>query len=57
MTRVVLSLRDDATLAEAAELMASTGVHRVPILSRAGAVVGIVSTSDVARWLTSIVAD
>jgi CBS domain-containing protein len=51
MTPVAFTLSESAPLARAAALMAFEGVHRVPIVSVRGAVVGIVSALDVVRWL------
>jgi CBS-domain-containing membrane protein len=51
MTQQTVSLPETALVREAAVLMASYGVHRVPVLSPAGTVVGIVSTLDVLRWI------
>ncbi|HET9451223.1 MAG TPA: CBS domain-containing protein [Aggregicoccus sp.] len=51
MTQQAVSLTETALVREAAALMASYGMHRVPVLSPEGAVVGIVSTLDVLRWI------
>ncbi len=45
------TLPASATLSRAAALMAFEGIHRVPVVSTDGRVVGIVSSLDVARWL------
>lgn len=50
-TPLVFSLPERAPLAQAAALMAWEGVHRIPVVGDDGAVVGIVSALDVARWL------
>jgi CBS domain-containing protein len=51
MTPVAFSLREHASLAQAAALMAFEGVHRLPIVSEANRVVGILSATDVMRWV------
>lgn len=51
MTRAALSLPESAPLAQAAALMASRGIHRVIVVSEDGALAGIVTTTDVARWV------
>jgi len=51
MMPVAFVVDEDATLARAAALMATEGIHRIPVVNRAGAVVGIVTPLDVARWL------
>ena len=51
MTQQAVSLPETALVREAASLMASYGMHRVPVLGATGEVVGIVSTLDVLRWI------
>lgn len=51
MTPLVFSLSQDASIGQAAALMAYEGVHRVIVVDRAGYVVGLVSSLDIARWL------
>ncbi|MCY1022542.1 HPP family protein [Pyxidicoccus sp. MSG2] len=53
MTQQAMSLPETALVREAAALMSSYGVHRVPVRSPAGELVGIVSTLDVLRWLAA----
>jgi CBS domain-containing protein len=50
MTPLVLALHENANVGQAAALMAFEGVHRLPVLSDDGDVVGIVSSLDVLRW-------
>jgi CBS domain-containing protein len=52
MTAQAVSLPESASVAEASELMASYGVHRVPVVDGSGRLVGIVSALDVLRWLS-----
>jgi CBS-domain-containing membrane protein len=49
MARVVRSCTPDATLIEAEEIMRSGQVRRLPVIDSDGALVGIVSLSDLAR--------
>lgn len=51
MTRSALTVPETAPLAQAAALMAVRGIHRVLVVSEDGALSGIVTTSDVARWV------
>ena len=41
----------DETVAKTAGLMAFEGLHRIPVVSRDGRVVGLVAALDVLRWL------
>jgi CBS domain-containing protein len=51
MMPLVFTLREDASIARAAALMARKSVHQLPIVSGAGEIVGIVSSLDILRWL------
>lgn len=51
MMCVAFTLCEDASLSHAAALMAYEGVHRIPVVSFDGKVVGIVTSMDVVRWL------
>lgn len=53
MTPLVFALPPDASIGQAAALMAYEGIHRVVVVDRSGYVVGLVSSLDVARWLGS----
>lgn len=54
MTREVVSVHVGDSLADAAQVMAFTGVHRVPVLDAKGVMVGLVTTSDVVRWVAGL---
>ena len=49
MSDGVVSLSDNATVYEAAELLVSTGVSAMPVLDRNGFMIGIVSEADLVR--------
>jgi CBS domain-containing protein len=51
MTPITFTLAENATVARAAALMAYERVHRVPVVSQAGRVIGVVSALDIARWV------
>jgi CBS domain-containing protein len=51
MMPVAFTIPDVASVAQAAALLAFERVHRVPVVSREGKVVGIVSTLDIARFV------
>jgi CBS domain-containing protein len=51
MTPLVFFLPEEATVAQAAALMAYEQVHRLPVLSPDGKVVGLVTSLDVLGWM------
>ena len=51
MCESALRLPESSSLAQATAIMAQEGLHRLPIVSDSGAVVGILSALDVVRWL------
>ncbi|HLU67570.1 MAG TPA: CBS domain-containing protein [Kofleriaceae bacterium] len=51
MMPLAFTLPEHASVSQAAALMAFEGVHRVPVVSEDGAVVGILSSLDILRWL------
>jgi CBS domain-containing protein len=51
MMPVAFTLSEHAPIAQAAALMAFEGVHRIPVVSAEGEVVGLVSSLDILRWL------
>lgn len=51
MMQMAFTLSEDTSISQAAALMAFEGVHRVPVVSAEGKVVGIVSSLDVLAWL------
>ncbi|MCU1276653.1 MAG: hypothetical protein JWM53_199 [bacterium] len=51
MTRVTFVLPDNASVSQAAALMALEHVHRLPIVTDDGRVAGIVSSTDILAWL------
>lgn len=50
MIKEVISVEEDATLSEVAELMVDQDIHRVFVTSK-GRIVGVISTSDILRVL------
>jgi CBS domain-containing protein len=50
MSRSILDVRPEATITHAAERMATASVHRLLVVDDDG-LVGIITTSDIARWL------
>lgn len=50
MTPVVLTVHESANIGQAASMMAYEGVHRLPVVSDEGRVVGLLSTLDILRW-------
>jgi CBS domain-containing protein len=51
MTCAAFSVSERASVAQAVMLMASKGVHRVPVVSDDGRVAGMITSLDVLRWL------
>lgn len=51
MQRTVYSIREDASIEEVASLMFERKVNPVPVISRDGQVIGIVSRSDIVRLM------
>lgn len=49
MTSPVYTINEDASLDECTDLMESKKIRRLPVVSTAGALVGIVAQADVAR--------
>jgi CBS-domain-containing membrane protein len=51
MMQMVFTLPPDASIGQAAALMAYEGVHRVVVVDAKCCVVGLVSSLDIARWI------
>ncbi len=51
MTCAAFTVSENAPVAQAVMLMASRGVHRVPVVSDDGRVAGMITSIDVLRWL------
>jgi CBS domain-containing protein len=51
MTRAALTVPETAPIAQAAALMAVRDIHRVIAVSDDGKVAGIVTSSDIVRWV------
>jgi CBS-domain-containing membrane protein len=51
MNPIVTVLHQDTSIAKAASLFASEGLHRAPIVDEQGKVVGLLSSTDILRWL------
>jgi CBS domain-containing protein len=51
MQPMPITLREDASLSQAAALMTLEAIHRIPVVSNDGHVVGIITALDVAAWM------
>jgi CBS domain-containing protein len=51
MMPVVFSIKEDTKVGQAAALMACEGIHRLPVVSARGEVVGVISAMDIVRWV------
>jgi CBS domain-containing protein len=54
MSRRVITILDGTSIARAAELMAKNHVHRLPVVSDTGKVIGLVSSLDILGWLAGL---
>ena len=54
MRREVITVGEDATIAEAAHLMLTQKARRLPVLNKAGEVIGIIARVDVVKALFGI---
>jgi len=54
MSKKVVTIRDNISIAHAAELMAKHHVHRLPVVSETGQVVGLVSSLDILGWVAGL---
>ena len=54
MSPKVITIKESTPIAEAAALMAKNHVHRLPVVSDAGKVVGLVSSLDILGWLAGL---
>ncbi len=57
MTSSVMTLNDDGRLLDAALFMRRTGKRHIPVVSKEGKVVGIISDRDVSRLAPSMLGD
>jgi len=57
MTNAVQSIDSHATLLQAAKVMCSQHVHRLPVVDDKGHVVGVISTMDIVAALTNAMAE
>jgi CBS domain-containing protein len=53
MMPLAITLDEHATVAHAAAMMSVEDVHHVPIVAEGGALIGVVSTMDIVRWLAA----
>jgi CBS domain-containing protein len=51
MMPIALTLDESATVGDAASMMTCEDLHHVLVVSRGGALVGVVSTKDIVTWL------
>lgn len=53
MMHVTFAVDENATLDDAARLIAFEGIHRVPVLNSERVVVGVLSATDLVRWMVA----
>jgi CBS domain-containing protein len=51
MMPIAFTIEEQSSLADAASVMSTEGVHRVPVVAEDGRVVGLLSSLDIVRWL------
>ena len=51
MTTSAIAVLPTATIRETSELMVRHRIHRVPVVDHTDAMVGIVTTFDITRWV------
>lgn len=51
MTRSSITVAETAPVGQAAALLALRGIHRVPVVSEDGRVAGLITSTDLVRWL------
>jgi CBS domain-containing protein len=54
MTPISFSVPEDASVARAAAMMAYEGIHRLPVVDDSERIVGILSPTDLLRWMARI---
>lgn len=47
-------VREETLLSQTAGLMAAEGIHRLPVTSPRGRLVGVVTSSEIMRWLAEL---
>ncbi|HMO13040.1 MAG TPA: CBS domain-containing protein [Pirellulaceae bacterium] len=52
MSPKAITIELEQTVVEAASLMSKNHIHHLPVVDNAGAIRGIVSTLDIARWVS-----
>jgi CBS domain-containing protein len=54
MSTPVITVNSTATIAQAAEIMSEYGVRKVPVIDKSGALAGVVTSLELARWLAKM---
>jgi CBS domain-containing protein len=54
MSREIVTISQDIRLRDAAQRLAAAGVHGAPVVDGTGRCVGILSVSDIARWVARL---
>jgi CBS domain-containing protein len=53
LTPAPVTVTETATIAEAADLLATRNVHQLPVVLRTGELVGMITALDLARWVAA----
>lgn len=54
MSRAPVAVVEGTPLSEVASVLTRLHLHRLPVVSKAGAVIGVVSSTDLVRWMAGL---
>ena len=54
MSTPVITVNVKATIAQAAEIMSDYGVLKLPVIDESGALAGVITSLELARWLAKV---
>jgi CBS domain-containing protein len=54
MSTPAITVNATATIAQAAEIMSEYGVRKLPVIDRSGALAGVITSLELARWLAKM---
>jgi CBS domain-containing protein len=54
MSTPVITVNVKATIAQAAEIMSDYGVRKLPVIDQSGALAGVITSLELARWLAKM---
>jgi CBS domain-containing protein len=54
MSTPVITVNSTATIGQAAEIMSNYGVRKLPVIDESGALAGVITSLELARWLAKM---